>query len=466
MTTTTLPRRSRSGPRPRPRAALVLPAAATLLALMNYTAPIATLAATGADLGAGATAQVWIMSSISLGLAAALLAVGSLADDHGRRRVFVLGAAALAVSSVVCAAAPGSAVFVAGRVVQGAASAGLLATGLGIIAAAFPPGPERTRATGTWGGMVGLGIALGPIAAAALALADWRWWYWLTAAASVALAITGRRTLPESRAERRRGLDPAGLVTMVSGVAALLTAVTLGRDGWDRPWVLGLLAAAAVLLAAFVAVQARVREPMLDLRLFTRPSFLLSVTGALVTGLAIIGIMSYLATVMVLGLGMSAVTAAFVLAVWSVLSWIGAVQARRLSARLSAGRLLAVALALNAAGELAMLGLAPDTPWWRLVPGLALAGVGSGLGNAMLARLAVESVPADRASMGSGANNTARYIGAALGVAAVVAIAGATGGGTDAHALTRGTNTALLVSAVLALLGAAFAALLRTERRA
>ncbi|MEV5830833.1 MFS transporter [Spirillospora sp. NPDC052242] len=443
-----------------PSAALALPAAATLLALMNYCAPAATLADTARGLHAGATAQIWLMSSISLGLAAALLAVGSLADDHGRKRTFVLGAAVLAVSSVACALAPDALTFVAGRVVQGAASAALLATGLGIVAASFEQGPRRARATGTWGAMVGLGIALGPIAAAGLTvLGGWRLWYWATVAAAALLAVVASRALEESRAERPRGLDLPGLVTMSLGVGALVAAITWGRTGWTSPGVLALSAAAAVLLAAFVALQARRRDPMVDLALFRRPAFLLSVTGALVTGLAVIGVMTYAATMMSLVMGMSPLAAALVLAIWSGLSFLVALQAHRLPARLPVRRLLAAGFALAGVSELAMAVFAPGAPWWHLAPGLAVAGVASGLTNAMLARLAVDSVPADRASMGSGANNTARYIGASVGVAIVGAVA--TGSGHDPSALAHGTNVALVVSAVAALAYAALALAIR-----
>ncbi|WP_433337977.1 MFS transporter [Spirillospora sp. CA-294931] len=458
MTTLATPR---AGDRTaRGSAALALPAAATLLALMNYTAPLATLVDTSKGVHAGATAQIWVMSSISLGLAAALLAVGALADDHGRKKVFVIGAVALVVSSLACGAAPNAPVFVLGRVVQGAASAALLATGLGIIGHAFPDAAARARGTGIWGAMLGLGIALGPIASAFLtAVGGWRLWFWTAAAASVPLALAAARALPESRAEHRRGLDLPGLLTLALGVSALLAAITLGRTGWGRPEVLGLFAAAAVLLAVFVTVEARRREPLLDLALFRRPGFQLSIVGAFTTGVAVIGVMSYLVTVMDVALGMTAFTASVVLAIWSGLSFVAALQARRLPARLSAGRLLGVGLLLSAVGELALLGLAPGNHWWRLVPGLVIAGVGSGLANAMLARVAVESVPSDRASMGSGANNTARYTGASLGVAMVGAIATGTSAGQSdaAHVLTHGTNIALVVSAVLAAAGAAFA---------
>ncbi|MER7546921.1 MFS transporter [Spirillospora sp. NPDC127506] len=457
MTTLAAPRGARRVPVP--AAALTLPAAATLLALMNYCAPAATLADTARGLHAGATAQIWLMSSISLGLSAALLAAGGLADDRGRRRTFMLGAAVLAASSVACALAPNAAVFVAGRIVQGAASAALLVTGLGIIGASFEPGPRRARATGMWGAMVGLGIALGPIAAAGLTvLGGWRVWYWTTVAAAALLAVAAR-ALEESRAERRRGVDVPGLATMSLGVAALTAAITWGRTGWTQPAVLALLAVAAVLLAAFVLVEARRPAPLVELALFRRPAFLLSVTGALVTGLAVIGVMTYLATMMSLVMGLSPVEAALVLAIWSTLSFAVALQAHRLPARLPVRRLLAAGFALAAAGEFALAGLAPDAHWWRLAPGLAVAGVASGLTNAMLARLAVESVPADRASMGAGANNTARYIGASLGTAVVGAVA--TGSGHAPSALAHGTNVAMVVSAAAALAYAALALLIR-----
>jgi MFS family permease len=282
----------------------------------------------------------------------------------------------------------------------------------------------------------------------------------------VALAVAAARKLPESRAARRRGLDLPGVLTLALGSAALLAAITVGRTGWTRPESAGLLVVSAVLLAAFVAVEARRRTPMLDLALFRRPLFLLSVIGSLLTGLGIIGVMSYLPTVLGVVKGMNALHAALLLAIWSGLSFVMAIQARRLPARFSAGRLLGASLALNAAGLFAMLGLGPDEHWWRLVPGLAVAGVGSGLGNAMLARLAVQSVPPERAGMGSGAGNTARYIGAALGAALVGAIVTSAGDGntTPADAFAHGANIALLVCAVLTALAAGFAFLVREGR--
>jgi hypothetical protein len=146
--------------------------------------------------------------------------------------------------------------------------------------------------------------------------------------------------------------------------------------------------------------------------------------------------------------------------VWSGTSTVVALGARRLPGGLRAHARLAIGLGLTAAGEVALTGLGTGSSWVRLVPGLAVAGVGSGLANAALGRLAVESVPAERAGVGSGANNTARYSGGAAGVAVVVAVVSAArGAGTDtAHGLVNGWNAATLVCACLCTLGALIAA--------
>jgi predicted MFS family arabinose efflux permease len=462
MTAVTTLRKATSRPARDSRAALVLASAATLIVLMNYTAPAATLSAMAVGLHAGPAGQTWLLSSISLGLSALLLVTGSLADDHGRKRVFIAGAVGLAVTSAVCGGAPNTATFVFGRVLQGAASAALLAAGLGAIGHAFPSGHPRIRATGIWGAMLGAGIALGPLASAALAEpGSWRWWYWAAAGAALLLAGAAGRWLRDSRSEERRQLDVPGVLSLGTGIAALVAAITEGRAGWLRMEVVLLLTAAVALLAGFALVESRRRHPMLDLRLFQRPDFVVATAGSLVTGLSVIGVMSYLPTVLSRALGQTPFAAALILGIWSGTSFVVALQARRVATRLRARHQVAAGLLLCAAGEVAMLGLTEVTPWWRLVPGLVVSGVGSGLLNAALARLAVGSVPADRSGMGSGANNTARYIGASIGTAMVVVVATAHPMRDPAHALARGADLALLLSAAFALAGAALAVLLR-----
>ncbi|WP_234104406.1 MFS transporter, partial [Streptomyces venezuelae] len=428
---------------------LTVTAAATAVALMNYTAPMLTLPDTAAAFGTPPSAQAWLLNGTPLGLAVLLLVAGSLADAHGRRRIFLLGTLALGLTTALGALADSTLTFTAARIAQGAASAAVLAGSLGLLAHAYPAGRDRIRATGIWGASVSAGIALGPLLAGALSLADWRLVYGTLGAAALVIAGAGARALRADETKREGSgsrPDIAGATALGLALAALLTALTLGRDGWLRPQVGLLLFAAVALTALFVAVERRSRTPMVDLALLRRPAFLASTLGALFTGLAVIGLFSVVPALLQGGAGMSPLGAAWLFVLWSGTAFLVALQARRLPARLSAPYQLALGFALSAAGVLALLGglEGPTASWSRLLPGLLVAGAGSGLLNAALPRLAVDSVPPERAAMGSGANNTARYIGSSAGVALMLALATA---GT-------GPDTAVVVSAALAVTGA------------
>ncbi|MFJ4475308.1 MFS transporter [Streptomyces xanthochromogenes] len=433
----------------RPGATLAVTSAATAVALMNYTAPMLTLPGMTASFHTALSAQAWLLNGAPLGLAALLLIAGSLADDHGRRRVFLAGTLALGITMALGALAPTTLTFTLARVAQGMASAAILASSLGLLVAAFPAGSARIRATGVWGAFVSGGIALGPLLAGALATLNWRLIYGVLAVPALVTAGVALRALTESRAPRGGRPDVPAALTLSLAFTALIGALTLGRDGWLRPAVLVLLVAAAALTAAFVLVERRAASPMIDLALFRRAEFLASSAGALFTGLAVIGFFSYLPALLSRSLGTSPMNAAWLFVLWSGSAFVVALQARRLAGRVGARHQLAIGFVLHAAGVLAMLGALASGPLPRLVPGLLLAGIGSGLLNAALPRLAVESVPAERAAMGSGANNTARYIGSSAGVALTIAVAPA------------GPNTALALSAALAAGAAALTAMLR-----
>ncbi|MCD2466645.1 MFS transporter [Streptomyces sp. MBT42] len=455
---------TRTRPGPRPGATLAVTAAATAVALMNYTAPMLTLPDMAAAFGTPASARAWLLNGTPLGLAVLLLVAGSLADAHGRRRVFLLGTLALGLTTATGAFAGSTATFTAARIAQGAASAAVLAGSLGLLAQAYPAGRDRIRATGIWGASVSAGIALGPLLAGALSLVDWRLAYEVLGAAALVIAGAGARLLPADGAAggaERSGTsgtrpDIAGAIALGLALAALLTALTLGRDGWLRPQVGLLLLASLALTALFVRVEHRSRTPMVDLALLRRPAFLASTLGALFTGLAVIGLFSVVPALLQggggtgggpgggAGPGMSPLGAAWLFVLWSGTAFVVALQTRRLAGRLSAPYQLALGFVLSAAGVLALLGglEGPAGSWPRLLPGLLVAGAGSGLLNAALPRLAVDSVPPERAAMGSGANNTARYIGSSAGVALMLALA------------TAGPDTAVVVAAALALTGA------------
>lgn len=445
-TGTPAPLAGRASPPPHPGRTLALTSAATAVALMTYTAPLVTLPDTAAALHTPLSAQAWLINGTPLGLAALLLVAGSLADDYGRRGLFVSGTLALGVTTVLGALASTTWLFTLARIAQGAASAALLASSLGLLVHAFPTPAGRLRATGVWGAFVSGGIAVGPVLVGAIQ--NWRLAYGVLGAAALVVAGLGARALTESRSPRNGRPDLAGALTFGPALIALVAALTLGRDGWLRAPV-GLLLAAAVLLAGlFVVVERRAATPMIDLSLLRRPLFLASSAGGLFTGLSVIGLFSFLPTVLQRALGLSPMDTALLSLVWAGLAFAVALQARRFAPRVSPRHQLAAGFALHGIGVLTMLGAVDAGSWARLLPGLVVAGVGSGLLNAALPLLAVESVPAARAAMGSGAQQTFRYIGSCAGVALTIAIA------TSAGSPGAGTDVALWVSAGLAAVAA------------
>jgi MFS family permease len=434
---------------------LAVAASGTMLVLAVFSAVVTSVGESGRALHAGVAGDTWALSGMSLGMAMALLAIGAVADEYGRRRVLIFSSVVLAAGGALAAVAPDAGVLIAARILQGAAGAGVLVASLGLIGHAFPVGAARTHAAAIWGAALGGGIALGPLAGAGIdAAAGWRASYWVEALAAVALIPAARR-LTESRAATPRPLDPIGAGTLAAGMGCLTAGLVQGRASWSSITTIGLLGAGLVLLLAFVLVERGRRHPLVELRLFAQPLFVASIAGALFTGLAVIGLMSFSAPFMERALHIGVVGSALVLATWSGTSMLTSLAARSLPDQIPVHLRLAGGLALTAAGELALTGIGAGSSWRAFVPGLLIAGIGSGVANAALGRLAVESVPRDRVGMGSGANNTARYLGGAAGIALVVAIAST---GADQ---VSGWDRAALVCAILCFVGAVIAALCR-----
>ncbi len=436
----------------------------TLAVLVAFTAPLANLNQTAAGLGAGPSGRTWILSSMSIGLGAFLLTAGRVSDDFGRRRTFVAGAFVLALGSVVAAATPDVAVFVLARIVQGVGGAAVVAAGLGMLATAFPDPLARARVTGLWGASVGAGIALGPVLSTWLGRwHSWRDVYAVLAAAGLALALTATGC-PESRAAHRAPLDVPGVTLLALGTGALLAGLTEGRAGWEQPLVVFLLAAGVALLGAFVVTERRSDHPMIDLSLFRRPAFAAVTVAALANGGGIIALLSFVSGFAGIALGLPPTTAAWLMLAWSGPSVVAALAARRLPHHWTGRARMGIALVVIAVGQLLLWDVGTGSGPWRFVPGLLLAGVASGVLNAALGRESVASVPPDQAGLGSGANNTARYLGSAVGVTVVAVVAAPSGAVTPA-ALVDGWNRAALVTAAVSLVGA-LVVLLVGERRA
>lgn len=447
---------------PDQRRTLLLAPAATLLVLVAFVTPLATVGRTAADLGSRPTTVPWLLSSMALGLAVALLPSGALADDVGRRRVFTAGLLLVALGSAVCAGAPGSGAFVAGRLLAGLGGGAVLACSLGLLGHAFPPGPARAHATGVWGASVGAGIAVGGLLTVAVDHGDsWRHAYAVLAGLTAGVAVAGRALLPESTSGRRRGPDLVGTVLLGAGLALLLSGLVQAGRGRLSGEVVVLLAGGLVLVALFGVAQGRVAAPLLDLALLRRRPFLAATVGAFANGAGATALAAFTPTLVQRGLGRSLLAASLVTLLFAGTSVVAALLVRRLPLHVTGRALLVGGLLGVAVGQLAQTGLSASSSVLRLLPGCLVAGVAFGVLNAALGREAVASVPPERAAMGSGANNTARYVGSALGITVVSVVATRTPG---AAGLVDGWDTAALLTAAVSVLGAVVVGLLRPAR--
>ena len=429
-------------------AALALVTMATGLVLVTYVTPLATVADTIADLDGGGAARAWVMSSMSVGLASALLATGAVGDRIGRRRTLLGGLVVMALGALGCVVADGTGLFVAARVVQGVGGAAVLSCGLAVLAAATSAGHDRARATAAWGASIGLGITAGVLLAGAFGSSHWRVSYVVTAVFALVLTPLSRRGLDESSAGTPRGLDLPGVVLLSLGLAALVSAVTEARTG-VTPLMLALTAATVALAAGFAVVERRVAEPLVEPELLRSRRFLAATIGSTVVGLGIVALASNAAGLVQQGLGATLGEATLPLLVWSATSVVASLVIRHVHVAMPGPRLIAVTLAVVGAGELLALGMSAGSSPWRLAPAFVVTGLATGVLNAVLGRESVASVPPDRAAMGSGANTTARYLGAACGITLFSVLMTHTGDG-----LPQGWNVATAVTAALTIAGA------------
>jgi EmrB/QacA subfamily drug resistance transporter len=396
---------------------------AVFMLLLDITVVNVALPNIDKELNTSFTDLQWVVDAYALTLAATLLNAGSLGDIRGRKRVFLVAIAIFTLASALCGAAQSPLWLILARAAQGIGGAGMFAVSLAIISQEFF-GRERGTAFGIWGATVGAAVAIGPLVGGALTTyVGWRWIFFVNVPIGIACVAAGMRVLHETRDEQAGRFDVPGLVTLTGGLFALILGLLRGSDwGWSSGRVVGLFAAAAVLLASFAFVELRSESPMLDIRLFRVPTF----TGAQITAFTISSGMFaqflflplYLESV----LGYSAVKTGVIFLPLSLLAFVVAPISGRLSTRVPVRFLLSGGLALCGVALLLMHGLTLSSTASALIPGFVVAGIGIGLVNAPLASTSVSVVEPRHAGMASGTNNTFRQVGIATGIAALGAI--------------------------------------------
>lgn len=415
--------RRRDSPTASPGATLFVVCFATALLILNVSAPNVALPDIAADLGADFSQSQLIISAYALTLAALLLTAGTLADLHGRRRLFETGLWVFAAGSLGCALAPDPLVLIAFRALQGAGAAIILSSGLALLAQDFE-GPARARALGLWAASIAGAFTIGPLEGGLLTDGlGWEWLFGVNVVLAAPVAVVARLKLRESSDPGTRGVDWLGAVTLTPALFAGVYALVRGNElGWTSATVLALFAGAALLTAVFVAIERRVQEPMLDLRLFGVPTFTGSILVTLAMAVSSFAPILYVSLYLLEVLDSSPPVAGLQLAPFAGMAFVTAILAGRHSARLPLALSLCGGMLLCGAGLVLMALAEADSSWTALLPGFLVCGAGIGLVNPFATFATLATVPTARSGTAAGVNNTFRQLGIAGGIAALGAV--------------------------------------------
>ncbi|MDL4773424.1 MFS transporter [Actinomadura xylanilytica] len=425
--------------------------------ILNVAMPVV-----GEGLGFGLGGLQWIATAFALPAAGFTLLFGRVADLFGRRRMLLAGMALLALGSLLGGLATSPAVLLAGRVMQGLATAMATPAALSLLTTSFPEGRLRTRALGLSGALMSAGFTVGAVLGGVLTdLLSWRWAFLVNVPVAVLILVVTPVLVGESRAARRGRLDVPGAVTVTGGLLALVYGITAaGERGWGSPLALGTLAAAVALLVAFVLVERRAPAPLAPLRVLTKRTVTWGNIGGLVafaTETSLVFLMTlYLQQV----LGFSPLTTGLALGVLGAGTFAGGVAAPRIMARAGGRWTLAGGLVLQAVATAALLGLGESRGGLGLM--LAATAIG-GFGNlvAIVAFMgtATSGLPDGEQGLATGLATMTQQVAITVGIPVMSAVATARAGVLD------GIHTATLVNAGLALAGAALIAVfLRAPR--
>jgi EmrB/QacA subfamily drug resistance transporter len=402
---------------------LIAVSIAIFMLLLDITVVNVALPSIQHDLHSSFADLQWVVNAYALTLAALLLTSGALADLFGRRLIFTAGLVVFTCSSAVCGLSSTPLVLNLARAVQGVGGAMMFATSLALIAQAFH-GRERGTAFGVFGAVTGAAVAVGPVVGGLITSGiGWQWIFFLNVPIGiVAVALTLMR-VSESSDPGATGVDWIGLVTFSGSLFLLVYALIEGNeDGWGSTKILSMLIASAVLIVVFVLAESRQRRPMLDLALFRRPAF----TGASIVAFSISASMFamflYLTLYIQDVLKYSPLQAGLRFLPITLITFIVAPIAGRLSVRVPVRLLLGGGLLLIAGGLLAMTAVDASSGWTVLIPGFVIAGAGVGMINPPLASTAIGVVHNSRSGMASGINSTFRQVGIATGIAGLGAV--------------------------------------------
>ncbi|WP_028642614.1 MFS transporter [Nocardioides sp. URHA0020] len=417
------------------------------------------------DLGSSVGQLSWFLNAYTLTFATFMLPAATLGDRLGRRRMMLAGVTVFTLASIASALSTSSEALIAARAVQGLGAAAIMPLSLTLLAAAVPPA-MRAAAIGIWGGVSGLGVALGPVIGGAVVEGvSWQAIFWLNVPVAVVAVPLLLVAIPESKGAWQR-LDPIGVLLLGGAVFLGIWGIVHGNDdGWSDPLVLGPLVLAAVLLPAYV-VWARTRTyAVLPLRLFRSRRFSVANIIFLMFTLGMFGTVFLLAQYLQIVQGYSPLEAGIRTLPWTAAPMVVAPIAGALVGRVGYRALLFTGLVLQTVSLVWFAVITENAAdYSSFVVPLIMAGVGMGLTFAPGASMVLDGLPDGDFAIASSANSTIREFGVALGIAVLVAVFLGNGGQLTPSGYDGAIGPALLTGAA-AVAVAAVASLFAPGRR-
>jgi len=409
------------------RMALIVIAMSQLMVVLDATIVNVALNDIRTSLGFTSDSDLsWVVTGYTLTFGGFLLLGGKLADRLGRRSIFIAGAVLFAVASMLGGMAQNQELLIAARLLQGLGGALMSPAALSLLTVVFEEGPERNKALGVFSGITAGGAALGLLLGGVLTeYASWRLVLFVNVPIALASIVGALRYLPESKDEQAQGFDIPGAVLVTGGLMALVFGlVKLNDDALSTSTKTGIFVLAAALLAAFVVVQRRSRNPLVPFRLFRSRTLLGADLGALLIGAGIFAMFFFATLYLQVVAGYSPVEAGFAFLPVAVLIGIFAGISAKLLGSTGPRPLLVTGMALAGTGLLTLgLRLEPDSTYLGVVlPSLALVGMGMGLAFVALTSAAVAGVPNSDAGIASALLNAGQQVGGALGLAILTAV--------------------------------------------
>ena len=452
-------------------------AAACVSALVvnaNTSAVTILLPSISEDVGAPVAQLQWAVTGYSLVGAAVIVTSGALGDVLGRRKVFLAGLALFIASCVLIALSTAAAGVVGGRMIQGASGATILACGMSLLSVATS-GQGRMKAITLWGAASAFGAAAGPLIGGTLVdSTGWQGLFWIDAGIALACVPVTLRTVQESRdPNRSRSIDWAGTVLIALALGPVILALSKGNDwGWASLETIGSFAIAIVSTLLFLRVERSATAPLVDLQLL-RNRVLVGATLAILIVAGTINALMYVLSLYFQnpdGLGLSAFETGLATLPAAAGMILVTPAITPLAAKIGAGRAVALGFLLAAIGFAALALVESSWAYGAFVLPMIGIAVGLGISNGPASSGSTSAVPADQVGSASGISNMARYVGAAVAVAAIAMIDNAVAnnhsdaGESAPDALAAGLAAASLTMAIWSALGVALIALMARHK--